>query len=294
MSSDYQRVEEAIHYLERNFRNQPTLDELAEALHLSPFHLQRLFTRWAGISPKRFLQFLTADYAKKLLRTSVNVLDATYESGLSSPSRLHDLMISVQAVTPGEYKSGGAGVTIRYGFHESPFGECLLATTDRGICAFSFLSAELNGSGRDHALSILHADWPAAQMGEEPELTAPLLERIFPQNVMKLPADKNSVTKNRPQSAELKLLLRGTNFQVKVWEALLQIPAGSVRSYQDVAQLIGKPTASRAVGGAVSSNQIAFLIPCHRVIRKSGIVNEYRWGAIRKKAMLGWEAAQVV
>ena len=297
MSSDYQRVEQAIHYLEENFRAQPTLDELAANLSLSPFHLQRLFKRWAGISPKRFVQFLSADYAKELLRTSASVLDATYETGLSSPSRLHDLMISVQAVTPGEYKNGGAGLNIRYGFHESPFGECLLATTERGICAFSFLSTELNGTGRSHALSSLRADWPAADLIEEPQSTAPLLEQIFPKNVLELPEeDTSSLTRYAEPlqtPTQLNLLLRGTNFQVKVWEALLKIPTGTVCSYQDIAELIGKPSAARAVGSAVGSNQIAFLIPCHRVIRKNGIVKDYRWGATRKKALLGWEAAQV-
>jgi AraC family transcriptional regulator of adaptative response/methylated-DNA-[protein]-cysteine methyltransferase len=295
MSTDYVRIERAIRYLEENFRRQPTLDELAEHLHLSPFHLQRLFTRWAGISPKRFVQFLTAEYAKEMLRNSATLLETSYESGLSGPGRLHDLMISVEAVTPGEYKSGGAGLQICYGFHDSPFGTCLLAATERGVCGLSFATSP---DEREQALEDLRTRWPAAEIVEAPAFTQPLVEQIFPQNVTQLNGTESSGTNGngRVNGAQepprgLTLLLNGTNFQVKVWEALLRIPSGALCSYEDVAHLIDRPSAARAVGGAVGANPIAYLIPCHRVIRKSGVIREYRWGSMRKKAMIGWEAA---
>lgn len=276
MSIDYQRIAEAIRYLEVNFREQPDLDVLATHLGLSPFHLQRLFTRWAGISPKRFIQFLTAEHAKQLLQASHSVLDATYETGLSSPSRLHDLLIAIEAVTPGEFKNKGAGLQIFYGRHTTPFGECLLATTERGICMLTFLDGE---DAWENALVELQARWQAATITECPARTQLVIEQIFP-------------TAPNAERCPINLLLRGTNFQIKVWEALLKIPTGAVVSYEDVAKLIGQPSAARAVGGALSTNNIAYLIPCHRVIRKSGVIQAYRWGPTRKKAMLGWEAAQ--
>ncbi|CAN5400730.1 methylated-DNA--[protein]-cysteine S-methyltransferase [soil metagenome] len=280
MSTDYQRIAEAIRYLETNFREQPDLDGLAAHLGLSPFHLQRLFTRWAGISPKRFIQFLTAEHAKQLLEDSHSVLDATYETGLSSPSRLHDLLIAIEAVTPGEFKNKGAGLQIFYGRHTTPFGECLLAATERGICLLTFLDGE---DAWEKALAELQERWQAASIIECPERTQPIVGQIFPAELNVGPS-----VERRP----INLLLRGTNFQIKVWEALLKIPTGAVASYDDVAELIGQPGAARAVGGAVGANNIAYLIPCHRVIRKSGMIQEYRWGPTRKKAMLGWEAAQ--
>lgn len=276
-STDYQRIAEAIHYLEANFREQPELDDLAAHLGLSPFHLQRLFTRWAGISPKRFVQFLTAEYAKQLLTNAHSVLDATYEAGLSSPSRLHDLFIAIEAVTPGEYKNKGEGLRIDYGRHATPFGECLLAATERGICMLTFLDAEVDWAS---ALADLHARWPEATLLENPQKTQVVLDQIFPSERL-----------NEPR--QINVLLRGTNFQIKVWEALLKIPPGSVASYEDVAHWIGQPGAARAVGGAVGANNVAYLIPCHRVIRKSGVIQEYRWGPTRKKAILGWEAAKM-
>lgn len=280
-AENYQRIEQAILYLEQNFRRQPSLDEMAEHLHLSPFHLQRIFKQWAGISPKRFVQFLTAEHAKAMLHDSASVLDTAYESGLSGPGRLHDLLISVEAVTPGEYKSGGAGLRIVYGFHETPFGECLLATTPRGICALLFTDGT---DGRTEALADLRGRWHAAELIEDASVTAPLVEQIFPQNV-------TGVEKN-DSPTPVTLLLNGTNFQIQVWRALLSIPAGALCSYGDVAQQIGRPSAARAVGGAVGANPIAYLIPCHRVIRKSGVIQEYRWGTTRKKALIGWEAAR--
>ena len=272
--TDYQRIAAAIAYLEQHHQEQPSLDELAAHLGLSPYHLQRIFTRWAGISPKRFLQYLTVEHAKQLLAESHSLLDVTYETGLSSPGRLHDLFVTVEALTPGEFKQGGRGLTIAYGVHDTPFGACLLATTQRGICGLSFL----NGGGPDAELAALHARWPHAHLALRPAETALALERIF---------DDPARADTRPVS----LLLAGTNFQIRVWEALLRLPAGSVCTYEDVALAIGQPTAARAVGAAVGANHIAFLIPCHRVIRKSGLIQDYRWGATRKKAILGWEAA---
>lgn len=275
MMTDYQRVAEAIRYLEQNYQNQPDLDELAAHLHLSPYHLQRLFTRWAGISPKRFVQFLTTEHAKALLADAHSVLDATYETGLSSPSRLHDLFVALEAMTPGEFKNKGAGLTIFYGRHSTPFGECLLAATERGICMLLFVDE----NGWDAALQDLQAQWQEAQLVEDAQFTQPFINSIF-----HTPANNGHRSIN--------VLVKGTNFQIKVWQALLKIPAGTAYSYEDVAQAIGQPSAARAVGGAVGANPIAYLIPCHRVIRKSGVIKEYRWGATRKKAILGWESAQ--
>jgi len=270
---DYQRIEKAIHYLDSNFRSQPSLGDVARSVHLSEHHFQRLFRHWAGISPKRFLQFLTVGYAKALLEESRSVLDATYEAGLSSPGRLHDLFVNAEAVTPGEFKARGAGLAIHYGFHPSPFGTCLLAATERGVCGLSF------PPDRRQALEDLKAQWAGASFAENPKRTAPLVDRAFPRS-------QSNGTR------ALTLFLRGTNFQLKVWEALLKIPAGSVVSYEDLAAHLGKPRAARAVGSAVGSNPISFLIPCHRVIRKMGVVGDYAWGAARKKAILAWEAAQ--
>jgi AraC family transcriptional regulator of adaptative response/methylated-DNA-[protein]-cysteine methyltransferase len=276
LSSDYQLIAAAIAYLEANHRSQPSLEELAAHLAISPYHLQRLFKRWAGISPKRFVQFLTIEHAKQLLAESHTMLDAAYETGLSGPGRLHDLFVNVEAMTPGEFKLGGRGLTIQYGFHATPFGDCLLATTERGICGLNFVG----DLGRNFELEALHARWPAANMVENSRRTAAVVDRIF------APSHRNGET--------LRLLLAGTNFQIKVWEALLRIPPGSVCTYQEVAQWVGQASAARAVGGAVGANAIAYLIPCHRVIRKSGIIRDYRWGSTRKKAILSWEVGHLV
>ena len=280
-SADYALVAQAIRYLESNFKRQPSLEELAEVLHLSPFHLQRVFTRWAGISPKRFLQFLTVDFAKDLLAASHSVLDATYAAGLSSPGRLHDLFVTVEAVTPGEYKSQGTGLKIAYGRHATPFGDCLLATTPRGICALYFLDAN---NCWEQAVGALYQNWGAATLVEAPDVTAPLADRIFASGNHDLSLDQ----------PPLRLLIKGTNFQVKVWDALLRIPPGAVCTYADIARAIDAPKAARAVGGAIGANAIAFLIPCHRVIRQGGLLNDYRWGATRKHAILGWEVAHTL
>lgn len=270
-SEDYLRIEQAILYLENHFKDQPNLDEVAANVGLSEFHFQRLFTRWAGVSPKRFLQFVTKESAKDLLDKSENLLDTTHQVGLSSLGRLHDLFVNTEAMSPGEYKSKGEGVTIRYGIHLTPFGKCLIGLTERGICHLGFVQ----GSEGD-AIDNLVNDWKEARMIEDQRTTAALVGPIF---------DLRFNTRIKP----LTLHLRGTNFQLKVWEALLQIPAGSVSTYEGIASQIGKPSAMRAVGTAVGHNPIAVLIPCHRVIRKAGEFGKYRYGALRKKALLAYE-----
>jgi AraC family transcriptional regulator of adaptative response/methylated-DNA-[protein]-cysteine methyltransferase len=269
LSEDYLRIEQAITYLENHYKDQPSLEETAANIGLSEYHFQRLFTRWAGVSPKRFLQFLTKEGAKELLNRSENLLDTTHQVGLSSLGRLHDLFVTTEAVSPGEYKSRGEGVTILYGLHASPFGKCLVAVTERGICHLGFTQ-----TSEGDAIDNLVADWKNARMIEDRKSTAPLIEPIF---------DLNARSK-------LNLDLRGTNFQLKVWEALLQIPAGTVTTYEGIAERIGQPAASRAVGTAIGHNPIAFLIPCHRVIRKAGEFGNYRYGAPRKKALLAYES----
>lgn len=274
-NDDYERIEKAILFLEGNYSRQPALREVAETVNLSEFHLQRLFRRWAGISPKRFIQFLTLEHAKRLLDDSHSVLDATYDSGLSSPGRLHDLFVNVEAMTPGEFKARGAGLQIHYGFHSTPFGECLLSVTERGICGLGFIA----GGGRKESLRDYESRWPEAQWKEAPRLTRPYIQRIF---------GGEKPNGHRPIS----LVLQGTNFQIKVWEALLRIPLGKVVPYGELAGTVCSAKAARAVGSAVGRNPIAFLIPCHRVIRKAGGIGGYHWGAARKRAMLAWEAAR--
>jgi AraC family transcriptional regulator of adaptative response/methylated-DNA-[protein]-cysteine methyltransferase len=275
-NEDYERIEKAIKFLEANFSSQPALKEIANHIGLSEFHFQRLFSRWVGISPKRFLQFLTKEYAKTLLESRINLLDVTYEAGLTSPSRLHDLFVTCEAVTPGEYKSKGQGVSITYGFHPSPFGHCLLAITERGICGLYFVK---NGNHRD-VLAEFKGYWQNANLTEDPSSTAHLMSQIF------TPAPSG-------RQNPLHLILKGTNFQIKVWEALTKIPFGAVVSYEDVAVQVGIPGATRAVGTAVGHNPISYIIPCHRVIRKNAEFGNYGSGPARKKAILGWEAARV-
>ena len=276
LSQDYERIELAIRFLQSHHPEQPALSEMARSVNLSEYHFQRLFSRWAGISPKRFMQYLTKEQAKHLLTQSKDLLSVSHATGLSGPSRLHDLFVTCEAVTPGEYKQRGEGVEIRYGIHPSPFGECLVALTDRGICNLMFVQDH----ERDAAITFLRDNWPAAEFTEDYGGT-----RVVIDQMMELFQTRSSTT--------LRLFLSGTNFQIKVWEALLQILPGSVVSYEDVAIHIGMPGASRAVGNAISRNPIPVLIPCHRVIRKSGEFGNYRWGASRKKALLGWEMAKV-
>ena len=264
---DYQRIEKAIVYLQSHYLDQPDLATLARAVHMSEYHFQRVFSRWAGISPKRFLQFLTLEHAKHQLAQSKPVLEAALDSGLSSPGRLHDLFVSVEAVTPGEFKTGGRGIQIEYGFHPTRFGACLLAV--------SFVGER----GERESLSELRSHWSEAQLAEHPQATNQVANRIFSNPAWQ----ENSLPG---------LLLMGTNFQIKVWRAMLKIPAGALVSYETIGGLIDAPTASRAIGAAVGANTIAYLIPCHRVIRKTGLLGGYRWGEARKRAMLGWEAAR--
>ena len=270
-SEDYLRIEQAILYLENHYTEQPSLEEVAASIGLSEYHFQRLFTRWAGVSPKRFLQFLTKEGAKELLSRSENLLETTHQMGLSSLGRLHDLFVTTEAVTPGEYKTYGEGLTIRYGIHLTPFGKCLIGLTDRGICHLGFVSGS-----EGEAVDGLVSNWKEARMVEDYRATAVLVGPIF---------DLRYDTRIKP----LTLHLRGTNFQLKVWEALLQIPAGSATTYEGLAQRIGQPKASRAVGSAVGHNPIAVLIPCHRVLRKAGEFGNYRYGSLRKKALLARE-----
>jgi AraC family transcriptional regulator of adaptative response/methylated-DNA-[protein]-cysteine methyltransferase len=274
LSEDYLRIEQAILYLEKHYKDQPALEQIAASAGLSEFHFQRMFTRWAGVSPKRFLQFVTKENAKDLLDQSENLLDTTLQVGLSSLGRLHDLFVTTEAVTPGEYKSRGAGLTIRYGIHPTPFGEALIGATERGICHLGFVQ-----SSEGEAIDALVSDWKEARMIEDHRSTAPLVAPIF--------------LLNAREQTPLHLHLRGTNFQLKVWEALLNVPSGTVTTYEHLAAQIGRPSASRAVGTAVGHNPIAVLIPCHRVIRKAGEFGNYRYGAPRKLALLGWEQAQI-
>jgi AraC family transcriptional regulator, regulatory protein of adaptative response / methylated-DNA-[protein]-cysteine methyltransferase len=275
LSNDYALIEQVIFYLEKNAHHQPSLSEISDHIHLSEYHLQRLFTRWVGISPKRFLQFITKEHAKRLLEKSATILEATNQVGLSSPGRLHDLFITWEAVTPGQYKLCGDGLTINYGFHQTPFGEILLASTDHGICSLSFVMP----TGRVEALDALQQDWLHAILVENPRITESLVESIF-----------SLTTQNA--SKPLQVYLHGSNFQLKVWEALLRIPTGNVVSYRDIASYLGEPKASRAVGNALACNPVAVLIPCHRVIHSLGDFGNYHYGVARKVALLGWEMAK--
>ena len=264
-ATEYDRIERAIAYLDTHFREQPSLDDLASAIGVSPFHLQRMFRRWAGISPKRFLQVLTAEYVKSRLITDDEMLPVTFDAGLSSSSRLHELLVNVDGVTPLEFREGGNGITIRYGVHATPFGDAMIAMTSRGICNLSF--------SIDEALDDVRASWPEARIIEDTKATAPVIADAF-QNTRRSP-----------------LHIRGTNFQIKVWQALLKLPHDRFLSYDHVARAIGMSSAHRAVASAIGRNPVAVLIPCHRVIRKTGAWGDYRWGALRKRAVCAWEEA---
>ncbi|WP_207455771.1 methylated-DNA--[protein]-cysteine S-methyltransferase [Azospirillum sp. SYSU D00513] len=278
----HRAIAAAIDHLVRNWQDQPSLEELAEMAGLSPFHFQRLFTRWTGISPKRFIQFLTLDTAKRLLAESRSVLDVALDVGLSGPSRLHDLFVACEAMTPGAYKAAGGGITIRWGLHGSPFGTALIGATGRGVCWLSFLDGdEAEEAKRAAALEEMAQAWPAARLEEDPAATGEAAARAFG-------------WRSGEPGEPLRLFLKGTNFQIKVWEALMRIPPGAVVSYEDVARAVGQPTASRAVGAAVGRNPVCVLIPCHRVIQKSGIIHNYRYGVPRKRALLAWEQGRAL
>jgi len=271
---DYKRIERAIAFLAAHYREQPDLTAAARAAHLSEFHFQKVFTRWAGISPKRFIQFLTVEHAKQRLAESAAVLEAALDAGLSGPGRLHALFVSVEAMTPGEFKARATGLNIDYGVHPTRFGLCLLGVTARGVCWLSFLEQGAKAT----AVHELREHWSGATFTERPAVTGPVAAQVF--------------RGLGQQPAALSLLVMGTNFQLKVWQALLRIPAGAVVTYEALGRSLGADKASRAIGNAVANNAIGYLIPCHRVIRKSGLVTGYRWGSTRKQAILGWERAR--
>lgn len=272
---NYNRVAEAINYIKENFKDQPSLDEIAQAVHLSPFHFQRLFTNWAGVSPKKFMQYISVKYAKQLLlEKQATLFDTAYETGLSSTGRLHDLFINIEGMTPGEYKNGGESLLINYSFAESPFGNLIVASTSKGICHIAFINHEQEG------LTNLKLRFPNAKHIQVVDKIQQDALFIFQYNWSKL--------------NQIKLHLNGTTFQLKVWEALLKIPLGNLTTYGSIAKGIEKPKASRAVGTAIGSNPIAFLIPCHRVIQSSGKIGGYMWGNTRKTAIIGWEASKTI
>lgn len=271
---EYQRIRRSLGYLQSRFLERPALEEVAREAGLSEAHFQRLFTRWTGISPKRFMQHLTLERAKQMLAASKPVLEAAFEAGLSGPGRLHDLFVSVEAVTPGEYRRRGADLQIQFGFQSSPFGTCLLGLTGRGICWLSFLE----DGKRQEAVCEMREYWAGAEFLQADDKTASMAARVF-----------SRLRGARDLTRGLSLFLAGTNFQLKVWQALLRIPAGRVVSYGTLGGAVGAPGACRAIGSAVGRNPIAYLVPCHRVIRESGALGGYRWGEDRKRAMLNWE-----
>ena len=279
----YQQIARAIEHLTAHYQEQPSLSELAEKANLSEFHFQRLFTEWAGVSPKKFGQYLTLEHAKTRLRNGAPLADAAYDAGLSGTGRLHDLFVSIEGVTPGQFKQAGSGLTLDYGVFDSPFGRYVLGAINEKIAVLQFLNED------DHPEIILTAAWPEALLHHDPVALQSLVDQIFPLSDVTLAGQ----TPQRLPQRRLPVLLRGSAFQLKVWEALLKIPEGQLASYDQIAQAIGQPTASRAVGTAIGSNPVGYLIPCHRVIRKTGLFGGYRWGAERKQVMLGWEAAQI-
>lgn len=272
---DYERVERAIGYIARHYKDQPSLEDVAAAIHVSPFHFQRLFSKWAGISPKKFIQFLSLDYAKASLRApGTSVLDAAYDAGFSGAGRLHDLFMTIEGMTPGAFKQQGAGLDINYDFADSPFGMVMIASTRNGICHMAF------EADRDAGFATLYRTFPEARFHPHRDQLQTSALSVF---------DRNQASPD----GKIKLHLQGTPFQIKVWEALLKIPMGGLASYGDIARMIGQPAASRAVGTAIGHNPVAFLIPCHRVIRQNGAIGGYMWGAERKQAMIAWEGAQM-
>ncbi|TCD03985.1 bifunctional helix-turn-helix domain-containing protein/methylated-DNA--[protein]-cysteine S-methyltransferase [Pedobacter psychroterrae] len=271
---NYSRIAKAIEYIKDHFREQPGLDQIAEHVNLSPFHFQKIFSEWAGTTPKKFLQYISTEYAKQLLKEKqVTLFDAAYETGLSGTSRLHDLFVNIEGMTPAEYKNGGQNLHINYSFTQSPFGNVLVASTDRGVCYMAFEAAQAAG------LEKLRVKFPNALFTNKTD--------EFQQNALLI------FHSDWTRLSEIKLHLKGTDFQLKVWEALLKVPMGGLTTYGSIAQHIDTPGASRAVGTAIGSNPVAFLIPCHRVIQSSGAVGGYMWGSTRKSAIIGWEGAKI-
>ncbi|MEG4379654.1 bifunctional helix-turn-helix domain-containing protein/methylated-DNA--[protein]-cysteine S-methyltransferase [Microcoleus sp. M2_C6] len=276
-SEDYHRIAGAIAFMRQHHLNQPNLATVAQHIGLSEYYFQRLFTQWAGISPKRFLQYLTVEYAKSKITQTKSLLDLTLDVRLSSPGRLHDLFVNLEAMSPGEFKAGGAGLQIRYGIHNTPFGTSLIATTARGICNLYFLDT----TDEQTAAQRLRLGWKNAEIIRDEQTTQSLCDLIF---------NSETLSEQKP----LTLLVKGTNFQIQVWRALLQLPFGAIATYQSIAQMVARPTAARAVGNAIGKNPIGYLIPCHRVIRESGELGGYGWGVERKTVMLGWEASRTI
>jgi len=270
---DYGRIAEAIRFIHAHFKEQPDLEQVAQHVALSPYHLQRMFTEWAGVSPKKFLQYITVEHAKNILaEQQASIFNAAFETGLSGTGRLHDLFVTIEGMTPGEFKNGGVALTINYDFCPTPFGTVLIASTQKGICHLSF------ADNPDEALNELKANFPAARFYQTMDDLQRPVATFF-----------NSNTEN---TNNIKLHLKGTAFQLKVWAALLKIPSGKLTTYGSVSSHIEAPGASRAVGTAIGDNPVAFIIPCHRVIRSTGVIGDYRWGTTRKKALIGWEAAR--
>lgn len=278
-SRDYDQIRRAIAFLSNAWEEQPSLERLADHLDLSPAHCQKLFKRWCGLSPKEFVQAITVDHARGLLTDSASVLDAAHEVGLSGGGRLHDLFLTHEAMTPGDYKRRGEGLEIAYGFHDSPFGEALLLTTGRGLAGLAFVDED-KGQTRAEALTDMTGRWPKARFVEDAARTAPHLKSVF-----------GTPAKSREQP--IRLVLIGTDFEVRVWETLMKIPMGRAVSYTDIARHLGQPTASRAVGSAVGRNPISFVVPCHRVLRGDGTLGGYHWGLTRKRALIGWETGRM-
>lgn len=278
-ADDYERIAKAIAFIRDNIAQQPSLELVASQLGLSPWHFQRKFKAWVGVSPKRFLEFLTVQHAKELLDKSSSVLDAALDLGLSGPGRLHEQFVSIEAVTPGQYKQYGSGMKIYYGIHPSPFGMMLLALTGKGICYLAFgVTEQLHREAEN-----LKKNWPGAQVCHDPQRAAPTADRIFSYH-------------SEPQDArrpEFRLLVKGTNFQVNVWRALLRVPEGSLISYQQLAKVTGNPAAIRATASAVGANPVSYLIPCHRILRSTGELGGYHWGIERKRAIIAWDSALV-
>ncbi len=273
---NYERVAQAIDFLNKNFRQQPDLAEVAQQVHLSPEHFQRIFTEWAGVSPKKFMQFLTLDFLRDKICSLPSLQAAADEVGFSAQSRVYDLFVNIEGVTPGVYRESGMGLKIQYGYHNTPFGLCFLAIADRGVCGLSFVDEDRKRT----EFEIFQQKWHFAELLHAPDQTQPVARQIF--------------SANKTQAPGLKILAQGTNFQLKVWEALLRIPPGAVTTYGQIAQSIGRPDAARAVGTAIGHNPVGYLIPCHRVIQSTGKLGGYHWGETRKTAIVGWEMAQRV
>ena len=274
--SDYERVRRIVSFISERWRDQPSVEAVADHVGLTPTHVHHLFRRWCGLTPKAFLAAITLDNAKALLADSASVMDASYAVGLSGPGRLHDLFVTHEAITPGDYKSGGAGLALSYGYHLSPFGEAIVVATPRGLAGLGFV----DDGDRAHALADMQRRWPRAALSEDPVLTEAIARRVF---------DSDRWNADTP----LRVVLIGTDFEVRVWETLLAIPFGRAATYSGIAERIGKPRAARAVGAAVGRNPVSFVVPCHRVLGRSGRLTGYHWGLTRKQAMLGWETGRL-